>query len=151
VISDVISFLALIMSGVAIWDTRRSNRAAQHLIDNELELARHQLSILRHSTASEQKANVSARMYKQGKNWKIRVFNTGPSDAKNVRLVLNEKNQFVTENTLRNKFPMTRMERGQSVDIGASVPLSYPPKENLTIRWDDSSGIDQENTVELTI
>ncbi|GLS86482.1 hypothetical protein GCM10010873_14560 [Cypionkella aquatica] len=148
--SDLISAVALFVSILAIWQTHRQASNSERLTEQEIELVRQQLASNRRSAIEERQAGVSARMFKDGKGWKVRVFNAGLSEAKNVRLVLDDQNQLVTENAVRGKFPMARMERGQSVDFLSFVHMASPDKETLTIQWDDASGKDRENQVEIT-
>jgi hypothetical protein len=151
VTSDIIAAFALFISAWALWDSRRSNRSSLRLSEQEIELVRHQLTSMRQSAEQEKRANVSAKMYKEGSNWRVRVYNSGPSDARNVRIVLDGNNQLITEGAINGKFPMERMEKGQSVDFWALVHLSSPKKEAVLIKWDDSAGFDRENRVEITI
>lgn len=148
---NIISLLALFLAALAFWDTRRSNRSGMRLTEQEVELVRHQLMSIRTSAEQERQANVSARMFKEGKNWRVRVYNVGPSDAKNVRLLLDDHNRLVSANAIDGKFPMGRMEKGQSVDFWAGVTMSSPKKETLVIQWDDPSGVNRENRVEITL
>jgi hypothetical protein len=145
VTSDIIAVFALVISAWALWDSRRSNRSSLRLSEQEIELVRHQLTSMRQSVEQEKRANVSARMYKDGKNWRVRVYNSGPADARN------DNNKLVTENAINGKLPMERMEKGQSVDFWALVHLSSPKKEAVLIKWDDATGLDRENRVEITI
>lgn len=46
---------------------------------------------------------------------------------------------------------MAKLESGHSVDIAAIVHMQTPPKEKLLIRWDDESGNNRDNTIEITI
>lgn len=149
--SDIIAAIALFLSAWALWDSRRLNRNSLRLSEQEIELVRYQLASVRQNVEQEKRANVSARMYKDGKNYRVRVYNSGPSDARNVRIILNESNQLVTEGAINGKLPMERMEKGQSVDFWARVHLSSPTKETVLIKWDDAAGIDRENHVEITI
>lgn len=150
VTSDIIAVVALLISAWALWDNRRLNRSSLRLSEQEIELVRHQLTSMRQSVEQEKRANVSARMYKDGKTWRVRVYNAGPSDARNVRIILEEGNCFVVQSEIDRRFPMQRMERGQSVDIVAMVDSVSPSKEYLLIKWNDAAATDRENRVELT-
>lgn len=104
-----------------------------------------------HLVDEERQANVFARAFREGKDWKVKVSNAGPSEAKNVRLVLDDQNHLVSENAVKGKFPMDRMEKGQSVDFWVFVHISSPRKETLMIQWDDSSGANREKRIEITL
>ena len=132
-------------------DARRSQKLSEDLVRHELELAKIQLTRVRDESQAEKKAVVSARLYKGEKGHRVRVFNAGPSEARNVRLLLDENNQLVSQEAIGDKLPLDKMERGQSVDFWAFVHLQSPTKEYLTISWDDASGDGQTNKVELTV
>jgi hypothetical protein len=149
--NDLLSLLALVLSGVALWHSFRQSKKSDRLTEQEIELVRQQLASNRRVNLLEREANVSARMFKEGKSWKIRVFNTGPSDARNIRIQIEESNQLVVEGAFEGKFPLARMEKGQSVDFWANVHKASPLKETLTILWDDQAGRDRKNNVELTV
>jgi hypothetical protein len=149
--SELISFFALCVSAFAIWQTHKLASKAERLSEQEVELVRQQLAANRRSAIEEKQANVSARAFKEGKSWKVRVFNAGPSEAKNVRLLLDEQNHLVEVNAVEGKFPMARMEKGQAVDLWAFVHMSSPRKETLIIQWDDAAGTNRENRVEITL
>jgi hypothetical protein len=152
VISDYIAGAALIVSVIAYWDGRRVSRNSQRLFEQEVELLRGQVSAMRLATRQEREAKVSAKMYKEGKSsWRVRIYNAGPADARNVRVVLDDQNSLVTNDAIREKFPMDKLEKGQSVDVYALVHMQSPSKEYLLIRWDDSVGVDRENRVEITL
>ena len=149
--SDLIALLAMLASLFALWQTHKIAARSDRLTEQEIELIRQQLASNRQLAIEEKLANVSARMFKDGKTWRVRVFNAGPSEARNVRLLLTDSNYLVCQNAIHGKFPMERMEKGQSVDFWAIVTQSSPNKESLTIQWDDSSGLNRKNTVEITI
>lgn len=151
-IETVIALVALLISGLAYRQSIRQSSLTDRLTEREIELVRQQLATNFQAALQEKKALVSARMFKIGRNeWKVRVYNSGPAEAKNVRLILTDDNHLVEDNLIDGKFPMGRMESGQSVDFWANVHMSSNSKEILTIRWDDLSGIDRENKVEITI
>ncbi|MDO8884518.1 hypothetical protein, partial [Pseudotabrizicola sp.] len=62
-----------------------------------------------------------------------------------------QNNILACEDAIQGKFPMDRMEHGQSVDFWANVDKDSPIKESLTIQWDDSSAVERKNTVEITV
>ncbi len=151
-ITNLISSLAVVVSIVALFVTLRSTRASERLSEREIELVRFQLTKARREIEDEKRASVSARLYKVDKsNWRLKVYNQGPAEAKNVRIVLNEQNQLIDARSASEKFPMTRLEVGQSVEMNAYVHLASPSKEWIVLNWDDASGIDRENRLEITL
>ena len=150
-VSDGIALLALLFAVVSFFDGKRSSRSATELIHREIDLVKLQFSKASIEVESEKKAEVSAKIFKEGNNWMVRIFNKGPAEARNVRLVLNEHNSIVSEGAFDGKFPMERMERGSSVNGYAYIHLSSPRKEKLTIQWNDESASNRCTTVELTI
>ncbi|UWQ32214.1 hypothetical protein K3555_16880 [Leisingera sp. M527] len=151
-VSEFVAGLAFFISLLAYIETKRANRSQSRLTDREVELVRIQIQTAQNEAKREKTAAVSARLNKVDKSsWKLRVFNTGPAPALNIRLVLDEQNSIIQENSASRKFPMSKLEKGQSVELAAFVHMQSNPKEWLRIRWDDPSGKDRENRIEITI
>ena len=151
-IAEAIAAISILVSIIALFVTLKSTRASERLSEREIELVRFQLGKAQKEVENERKAEVSARLYKVERNtWRLKVFNTGPAEAKNVRLILDDQNEIVSAGAVSDKFPMARMERHQTVEIRTAVHMGSPPKEWLHLMWDDSSGIDRENRVEITL
>ena len=128
-ISDVIAGLALLVSASALLVTLRSFKSESRLTDREIELVRIQIQQARGEAKREKTASVSARLNRIDKaNWRLRVFNTGPAIARNVRLLLDDQNHVVEECFANDKFPMSKLEKGQSVDLAAVVHMQTPPR-----------------------
>ena len=151
-ITDYFTGFSVILAGAALYLTVKSNQSQSRLTDREVELVRIQIDQAKQINNKEKTASVSARLYKIDKtSWRLRVFNQGPSTAQNVRIILDEQNQIVEESIVRSKFPMSKMENGQSVDLAAIVHMQTNPKEWLRIKWDDVNQTDNENRVEITL
>ena len=151
-ISDGISAIALVLALLAIYQTYQATRSQNRLTEREIELVRIQIQQARESAKRESTASVSARSHKLDKTtWRLRVFNSGPADAQNVRLVFDDQNSLIDSSAANRKFPMAKMEKGQSVDVNMYVHMQSNSKEWLTIRWDDQSQVDNENRIEITI
>lgn len=151
-ITDYFTGISVLIASAALFFTLKNNRSQSRLTDREVELVRIQIDQAKQLNNKEKTASVSARLYKTDKtNWKLRVYNQGPSTAKNVRIILDEQNQIVEESTVRSKFPMSKMENSQSVDLVAFVHMQTNPKEWLRIQWDDAAQMDNENCVEITL
>ncbi|MGX9353301.1 hypothetical protein ACS3QZ_19060 [Shimia sp. W99] len=151
--SDYIALGALLLSFVAIWQTRKGQKSQERLTDREVELVRRQLAEFENIERASKEANVSARLYSSSKNnWKLRIFNTGPADACNVdvEIVLSE-GSMLSKKWLEAKLPLKVMEKGASVDINAFVHLGSAAKEEILIKWDDPSGKSRVKRVEVTL
>ncbi|WP_143595787.1 hypothetical protein [Tropicibacter naphthalenivorans] len=152
VVTGISSVIAILISILAWWTSYRAAKDQSKLTLRETELVRLLIAKEQRDHASSLSTEVSARLHNTGKhNWKLRVFNRGPAEAKNVRLEVLSENSFFSESWISNKFPMPRMEAGQSVDILASVVLSSHEKEDIRILWDDSTGKNRSNTITVTI
>ncbi|MEM9394878.1 MAG: hypothetical protein AAGA38_13540 [Pseudomonadota bacterium] len=151
-VSDYISLFALLIAALAFWETRKTNQNQNQLTSREIELVRIQISKAQQDAKHDQTAQVSARLVKKSKNsWCLRVFNLGPAEARNVRLVLSDDNKIIQDETGSGKFPMARMEKGQSVDVLARVFIGVPPKEEIELHWEDASANNRRNKIEITI
>jgi hypothetical protein len=151
VFSSIIASLALLVSIGSLVYTIKSHCSHSRLTDREVELVRIQIDEAYRAKRAEAAAQITARLYKQARSdWRLKVVNQGPAEARNVRLLLNEQNEMVQEGVVQRAFPMEKMEKGQSVDVTALVGFNMKLKEQLTIVWDDNSGRERSNTVELT-
>lgn len=150
--ANLIASVAALISIVSLFVTLRSTRASERLSEREIELVRFQLGKAQREVEDEKRANVSARLYKvRQSDWRLKVYNSGPAEAKNVRIILDDQNQIVSSGAVAEKFPMERLERGQNVDIFTAVHMGSPSKEWLRLTWDDPSGIDRENRIEIIL
>ncbi|WP_298356019.1 hypothetical protein [uncultured Litoreibacter sp.] len=151
-ISDFISLGALGISIAALVYTMISSRDQKELILRETELVRIQLEKEKAVLRESESAMVSARLYEHSKGrWKIRVFNTGPAAAKNVAIVADAEDSFITENELKRKFPVKKLTKGQHVELNAFIHLSSPGKETIRLIWEDRTGASREENVELIV
>jgi hypothetical protein len=149
--ATIIASLSLFLSIVVHFSSRNHNKKNEELIRHEIELIRVQLQKEKKDAKDELKANVSARMFKVGKNnWKIRIYNLGPATAKNVIISKYENDEFIHEGLITAKFPMKKMEPGQSVELSAFVHFHSKQKEIIELTWDDTSGTQNKNTIEIT-
>jgi len=150
--SEAIALLALFVAAGSLSISFKNSRDQKNLSLREVEWLRIQIANAQTEQSGGKKADVSARMYKHSKNtWRVKIFNKGPNDAFNVRLVINDDNQFLVNSDVMRKFPMDRMEKGQSVELLASVHMQSPAKEDVTICWRDAENVEKSKTVTLTV
>lgn len=101
--------------------------------------------------AALKRARVSAKLIEDGRGiFRLRVFNTGPAIARNVRLDIKECADLLDSKDIDDKFPLD-MEPQQSVNLITSVTFGMQSKYKLTMHWDDDSGKDNSASVYVTI
>lgn len=152
-LSDFSALAALVLSIIAIWQTRSAQKSQEGLTTREIQLVRHQLADYEKAERAEKEANVSARLYKVGKSdWKLRVFNKGPAEARNVDVeVCVPEGSMFSQEWIAQKLPIKVMEKGENVDITAFVHLGSAYKEEIILKWDDHSENGRRKAVEVTI
>ncbi|MCF6304794.1 MAG: hypothetical protein L3J33_05435 [Rhodobacteraceae bacterium] len=149
---EIISLVAILVAVVSLWISYVNSKNQKALSLYELEWLRIQIAGAQTEYSAGRKASLSARMYQIGKtDWRIKLFNRGPSDAFNVRVELNDDNEFLRKNEVDRKLPLNKMEKGQSVEFIAIVPLATHAKEEITIVWLDSENTEKRTTVTLTL
>lgn len=150
--AEIIAFLSLLLSVFVYFSSRNYSKKNENLITREVELIRLQIDKELRGRNDKLKANVSARMYNVGKNkWKIKIYNAGPATAKNVIISAYEKDGFIRETLIAEKFPMRKMESSQSVEFNAFVHMQSSSKETIELTWDDPSKLQNKNTIEITL
>jgi len=102
--------------------------------------------------AEAKNAELSAEMYKHSNNnWRVKLYNRGPSSAYNVRIELTDDNQFLDSGSLDRILPLRELEEGHSVELLSSVHLGSHLKDDIVIIWDDDVSKDRTKTVTLTL
>lgn len=149
--SDVIAGLALVVSiGSTAFSFRRQRRLDGERF-NELELIRVQLSELKNSKNEKLKAKVSAKLINVGKSYRVKVFNTGSADARDVSIRAHDDGSLVQQDTLDEKFPLARLESQSSIEVWSSVGSGMGVKQTISITWEDETSSTNENIVELVL
>lgn len=148
-LAETVSVLALIVSGVALRHTIVSSKHQTELTLRETELVRIQIDNELSKKKSEANSSISARMYKDtNRSWKVRIYNPGPANVKNVTLKIAE-DSFLSSDEVAEKFPLAKLENGHFVELIAFIHLQSKPKEDLTVYWQDEMGGQHENRVTL--
>ncbi|KZX91124.1 hypothetical protein A3718_14970 [Erythrobacter sp. HI0019] len=143
VASAIVAFAALIISGVSLHKSNKTNARQDEL---------NRLLIERETRAGRdtKRADLSANIITLGtRNHRLKVFNRGKATARNVRLIdLQEEVSVLAQNVIRQKFPVPILEQHQSVEVPALQLSAGPARAHIKLIWDDEAGSDHEK--ELT-
>jgi hypothetical protein len=143
VASALVAFAALIISGVSLHKSNKTNARQDEL--NRLLIERET-----REGQDSKRADLSANIIAVGhRNHRLKVFNRGKATARNVRLIdLQENASVLAQNVIRQKFPVPILEQHQSVEVAAIQLSSGPSRAHIMLIWDDETGSDIEK--ELT-
>jgi hypothetical protein len=143
------AWLALLLAGISLYKTHRSDKRQNELAATTEQLNR--LLIERETQAGQdsKRADLSANLIDVGKNnWRLKVFNRGKGTARNVRLIdLQEGDSVLAQKAIQQKFPLPILEQHQSVEVAAISLLSGPSRAHVKLVWDDDSGANHEKEV----
>ncbi|RYZ93365.1 MAG: hypothetical protein EOP06_01125 [Proteobacteria bacterium] len=137
-ISDVVAFLALLLSAYAAWTTRNFNREQKKLIYSQEKLNQLLLEKELSGSSTERKADLGATFYKLGSNkHRLKIWNKGKSAARNVRIEFPEGNDILIPSDVDSKFPLEVLEPYQSVELIAAVRMQVKSKHTFRLIWSD--------------
>lgn len=151
-VSDVVSIVALTLSGYALWTTSKFNKRQLSLIDSQEKLNARLLAQGESEALEKRKADVGASLVALGSSkHRIKVFNKGKASARNVRIEFPDGNDLVPNSEITDKFPMEVLEQHQAVELIAAVHMGTPRKQTVILRWADEHSDANEKTVYLTL
>ena len=140
------AWLALVLAGISLYKTHRSDKRQDELTATTEQLNR--LLIERETRADQEdrRADVSANLISIGKNqYRLKVYNRGKGTARNVHIIdLQEGRSILDRDDIALKFPLPSLEQQQSVEILASIFLNGPRESHIKLLWDDELGSDHE-------
>lgn len=151
-LGDIVAAVALLISGLSALATLLFYRHQQKINLTTEKL--NQLLIKRETEQDQekQKADLSANFIKVGKhNHRLKVFNRGKCDARNVRIELPTGNGPLIASDVHSKFPVPVMEQHQSIELIAAVSMGSPTRMTIKLIWDDDSGMNNEKIVMPTL
>jgi hypothetical protein len=149
--SAVIAFLALLFSGFTFWRTQRLAEKQAELIDDQKRLNRLLLEREEDAAVNAKRADLSANFVRTGKGAVVKVFNSGPAVATNIRLEVPDSTNLFIQSDIDSKFPLERLEPHRGVDLIATTYLGAASKQYVTIIWDDAHATDNKKVVPLTL
>jgi hypothetical protein len=150
--SDVIALIALLVSlgaaGMTFWFYWRQ----LSLIDTQEKLNRRLLERGETEAIEARQADVGARLIKLGSSkYRVKVFNRGKAAARNVRIEFPDGNYMISDQEIRDKFPMEELEQHDSVDLIAAIHMQTPRKQAVLLKWADDHSDSNEKTSYLTL
>ena len=149
---DVIAALALLFSIYATWQSNKSKKQEDELLDVQKKVNALILEKEQREAAQANRAEIGASFISIGsKNHRLKIFNKGRSPAKNVRIDFPDGNDVIIESDIRNKFPLEIMDPGQSVELIAAVHMGTKRKHVIRLIWLDADGSEHEKTVHATL
>lgn len=139
-IGDVIAGLAFLLSSYATWQTVSFNKKQKSLIESQKKLNNLLLEKENQAALNDKSANLGASFIKLGSSkYRLKIWNKGPSTARNVRIEFPEGNDIIANFEVIEKFPMESLEKYQSVELIASVHMQTKRKLVLRLIWEDDA------------
>ena len=144
------AWLALVLAGVSLYRSRRSDKRQNELAATTEKLNRLLIERELQAEQDSKRADLSANLIKVGENhWRLKVFNRGKGTARNVRLVdLQGNDSILDKEDIQTKFPVRILEQDQRVEILAGIFSGDACRAHVKLLWDDDTGSDHEK--ELT-
>lgn len=123
--SLVVSIGSLLIASIALWRTMRKDSA---------EAARKKMALIR------------AKGYRDGENWRVKIWNDGAATARNVRFKASDPEEksgvFLAMHDAINPYPL--LNSGDSYEILAALAFSHNPVPIIKFTWSDDFGNNRE-------
>lgn len=133
----VVAALALVFSYYTFRRTQRIAEKQAGLVEDQKRLNQLLLAKEQEAASTAKRADVSARMIKMANGYRVKVFNRGNVDARNVRILIPEETTLLIRSDVQAKFPLERLEPQAGVELIATVHLGSPGKQSISLMWDD--------------
>ena len=151
-LGDIAAFVALLISGYAVWTTTKFNKRQQSLVESQKQLNELLLEQGKSEAFNASKADPDASFIKLGSSkHKLKIWNKGQSAARDVRIDFPDGNDVLFDSELQEKFPLEVLERFQSVELNAVVSRGTKLKHKIRLTWTDDSSDTNEKTVYPTL
>lgn len=153
-LSLVIACIAAIVSLVVWSGQRKLQREANDLQRATSELAKKQLELLLREEKGKNTSRLSLSLERDGKSFHFRLRNISDVDARDVELELllkRPEDHPLIKSDYDEKFPLKRLQPGESVALIAALHLGSPTAFNALIKWTnpDGSRIEEETFAAL--
>lgn len=150
-VSDVVSVLALLVSGYAIWTTASFNRRQIELVEGQKQLTAQQLKQGEADAIQAKSADLGANFVKVGDRYRLKIFNRGRASARNVKVEFVEGRDTFISTDVEGKFPLEVLEPQQSIELIAAVHMQTKAKHTLRLLWVDDASETNDKTVYPTL
>jgi hypothetical protein len=140
ILTLVVSLLAVIVSTISLFRTRRI--AAQQLDLEKItaELSKKQLEKIIESEEDALKAFVEVDLHSSGTNNELVISNNGMAEAKNVSIrVLGDYDPTV-RGDFESKIPIKSLRPGRSVSLLAASEFGTPSSFDIEVTWNNPDG-----------
>lgn len=136
---EAIAFIAVVVAFYYGW---QNSKLTKKLLAKEVGEAE-----------ARSRADLGANFAKIGRNnYRLRVFNRGNSNARNVRIEFDDsKDHCFIQSDVDSKFPHECLEPHQGVELIAAIHAGSKSKHPLKLIWDDDFKIGNEKMVYPTI
>ena len=151
-IGDIVSVLALLFSGYATWNSRKSKKKEEEILDLQSKVNLLVLEKEQREASQANSADISANLVRLGKGQhRLKIFNKGKSSAYKVDIDFPDGNDMFIDDEIREKFPMELMEPGQSVELLAFIHFRSKRKVPISLKWKNSDDETKEKVVHVTL
>lgn len=146
-LGQVISWAALLFSGIALFVSLRLQRRQSRLLD--LQIQAHDKAAAASKRANVLAELVASEMWGGGpRRHSIVLRNAGPVEARNVRLEFPNDDSPIPGNEADDKLPVRTLQPGGKLELVAAISMGNAGPFEVVISWDDASG---HNAHEATI
>ena len=151
-LGDIAAFVALLISGYAVWTTTKFNKRQLSLVESQKQLNALLLERGKSEAFNASKADLDASFIKLGSSkYKLKIWNKGQSAARDVCIDFPDGNDVLVDSELQEKFPLEVLERFQSVELNAAFYMGTKLKHKIRLTWTDDSSDTNEKTVYPTL
>lgn len=153
-ITTVISFTALALSGYALFTQRRLQRENNELQKATSDLARKQLEMLVRDDHAKTSARIKLDLFRDGKTYRFRLTNISDVDARNVsfNLLLNDgEDNPLIESEVQEKLPAPKLSPGSDMTLIAALHMGTPTAYRARITWKDPDGSEVSNDTYVSL
>lgn len=151
-LSEIISFFALLISAYATYQSLKFKKNEKELVEVQKKLNQLLLKKEEKEASQEGRASLGANFITVGKHkYRLKIFNKGSGPAFNVQISFPDGNDVVSEYSIKQRFPLEKMDRGQSLDLLSSFASQEKRKLRVKLKWENEDGGKQENLLYPTL